>query len=118
MSAPVSCAWGGCGRTARWQIVIKIWALMTAPARRNDRNCCRLQFGVTVCDECKPNVKAADFLLPEGRARIATGLERAGVAMPDFNSAQVDFDEIVDKPLDIGAFVADVKRRGGTIIES
>jgi hypothetical protein len=112
------CIWGNCGKPARWQIGILIWAIGTPTGMRTKKRAAHLMWNVTCCDECRLKAKAADFLLPEGRERIATGIHRAGGAPPDFTTAQLTFDEIVDRPVDIKETIADVKRRGGTIIEA
>lgn len=116
--AACKCSWGGCGRAATSQIVLKVWALATAPARRNNKNCLRMIMSVTICDDCKPNVKVENFLLPEGRARIAAGIEKAGGAMPDFGSAELDFEPIINKPLEIEQIVSDARRRGQSVFEA
>jgi hypothetical protein len=92
--------WGQCGRPATAQIVLMIWSTATPRLLRNDKNCVRGLTSVTICETCKPNVKPADFLLPEGKERIATGLARAGAAPPDFTSAKLDFEEIIGEPID------------------
>jgi len=112
------CMYGQCGRPARWQIVIKLWALLMPRSVRNEKKCVRMLSGVTVCDDCRPNVNAQNFLLPEGRARIAQGLARAGAAVPDFATAAVDFEPIIDKPVDPEQLIRDVCRRGGSVIEA
>lgn len=116
--ATCKCSWGGCGRAATSQIVLKVWALATAPVRRTHKNCLRMIMSVTICDDCKPKAKAEHFLLPEGRARIAAGVEKAGFAMPDFGSAEIDFDPIIDRPTDIEQIVRDARRRGQSIFEA
>lgn len=112
------CSWGQCGRTARWQIGLMVWALgMPAPSRTS-KNCAKMLTGVTICDECRPNVKAEHFLLPEGRERIMTGFSRAGAALPDLSNAKLDFVEIVDKPIDPIEMALDAQRHGGKIYEA
>lgn len=113
-----SCQYGHCGRPARFEITLKIWALAMPPAKRNDSNCLRMMTGLGVCEECSRGVKAQNFLLPEGRARIAAGINRAGGALPDFDRAELDLVDLVDRPTDIEQMVADAKRAGGTVIES
>lgn len=118
MTEPVKCSWGGCGRDAKWQIVIKLWSLLTAKPARTDKNCIRMLSGVTICDECRERVSAQHFLLPEGRERIAQGLYRAGRSFPDFENAEVDFEPIIDRPIDPEEIVRQAKLSGGRIIEA
>jgi len=104
--------WGGCGRDATAQVCIKVWSTATPPLLRTAKNCVRMLSGVTICKECKASVKAEYNLLPESTGRIANGLSRAGFVSPDFTSAQLDFDEIIDTPVDPVEFA----RRGGAKI--
>lgn len=92
------CSWGECGRDARWQVGFKIWALGRP---KTAQNCLRMLSSVTVCDECRPKLKVEDFLLPEGRERIGSALLSLGKAIPDFNSAVLDLQEIIDEPVDV-----------------
>lgn len=82
-------------------------------AERHDKNCLEMLTSVTVCDDCKHNVKIEDFLIPEGKERIANGLVKAGAAEPDFDNAQLRFEEIIDEPIN----VLDVAKPGDDVIE-
>lgn len=102
MSA-AKCDWGGCGRPGKFQIGLKLWALLTPGAARNDRNALKMLTSVCVCEECAPKVKPSDFLLQEGRVRIAAALAKIGKAFPDFDAAEIALEEIIDKPIDLEA---------------
>jgi hypothetical protein len=115
VSAAGKCMWGGCGHDATAQICVKVWSLATPRLLRNEKNCLRMVTSVTICEECKANVKVEHFLLPEGKERIAQGLSRAGAAAPDFAHAALDFEEIIDRPLDPEEII---RRSGGKVIEA
>lgn len=99
------CIWGQCGREATYQIGVHVWALQTPMILRNQGNCIKMLTSVTVCEECSSKLKVADFLLPEGKERIASGLARAGRAEPDFANAKLDLVEIIDEPIDLDKFI-------------
>lgn len=118
MSARAKCSWGGCGRDARWQIGLRMWALATPTGARTSKNGITMLSGVTICEECRPKVKPSDFTLPEAREWIGGALLRMGKALPDFDAAQLTFEEIVDAPIDIEAEVRRLKMAGAKVWEA
>lgn len=100
MDPVTKCSLAGCQSTAKWQAIIKLWADVTPKPERIDHNCLEMITSVIACDAHKGDVKAEHFFTPEGRARILTGTDRAGVAAPDFDSALLEMREIVGKPID------------------
>lgn len=115
MKAKPKCVWGKCGRDADCQVGIKLWALSMPRMKRNEGNCIKMIHSVLVCEECRPNVKAEHFLLPEGKERITSGLLRAGKDVPDFAAAELYFIDIIDKPIDIMEMI---RTSGGKVIEA
>lgn len=118
MSAKAKCDWGGCGRPGEYQIGLKIWALATPKPARTERNALKMMTSVCICEECRPRITPEDFLLPQGKERIAAGLLAAGRALPDFSSAKMVFDEIVGEPVDPTAFARAAKLTGKPVWEA
>lgn len=114
----VKCMFGNHDAPARWQVQLRIWAHATAAPQRTKKNGALLVTSVCVCDECREKVKAIDFLLPEGRERIASGFSRAGAMPPDFNSAVLEFAEIIDRPRDMLKEAEQSRLLGGKVIEA
>lgn len=112
------CDWGGCGNPGEFQIGLRLWAFSTPPQSRTTKNGLLMLTSVCVCRACSARVKPADFLLPEGKERIATGLLRAGKAPPDFTSAEIVLEPIVDAPIDLAAEARAARLAGGGIIEA
>lgn len=92
------CLLQGCGKPAVWQVGFKIWA---AGHPRLARNCLQCLASIVVCDACRDRVDVKDFLLPEGKERIARALLAMGRAAPDFSTAELCFVPIVDTPIDV-----------------
>jgi hypothetical protein len=99
--ATLKCSMGECKRPARWQIGMMLHAVSMPAEQRTDKNAAKGLTSLVVCDECRASVKPKDLLSPEGRARIATGFFRAGRAMPDFDNVRIEFEEIIDQPIDV-----------------
>lgn len=102
----VKCAWGdNCEGTPKWQVELRLWALSMDITARTHSNCIKMLSSVVVCEECRPRMKAQDFLVPEAKERIATVVNRAGRDVPDFERAALHFVEIIDEPLDVMALI-------------
>jgi len=112
------CDWGGCGREGKWQIGLRMWSIAAPRSLRTERNALKMLVSVCICDECKPRVKVEDFLLPEGKERIAGALAKTGRAAPDFSSAEIAFEEIVGAPVDPVAVARQAKLMGKPVWEA
>lgn len=87
------CAWGQCGRDATQRIGFKLYALGFP---KIDRYSLTYWASVSVCDECKPEVKIEHFLLPEGKERIASAMLAMGRQIPDFTTGELKFQDLDD----------------------
>lgn len=100
---------------------MKVWALTTPPGMRTSKNAAKMLTSIVVCDECKDNVHVSHIITPEGKAllnalgaaharapharsfwkRIAQPFSKVGRAWPDYDSIVLDFQEIIDEPVDL-----------------
>lgn len=118
MMANAKCDWGGCGRPGDYQIGLRMWALATAAGQRTNGNSLKMLTSVCVCRECRPKVKASDFTLPEMRERVNSAMMSIGRAAPDFDAAELVFDEIIDAPVDLPAEARAAKLMGKPVWEA
>lgn len=52
---------------------------------------------LATCEACQSKVSVQNFLLPEGRDKIASGFIRAGRAIPDFDRAWLEWGVVGDE---------------------
>ena len=81
---------------ARWSAVIKLWAASQPTIQRTAKTCATLNWDMVFCDDCKEAIKIENLLVPAGRERIANEFQKAGRAVPDFDAAVLQYDELVD----------------------
>lgn len=64
--------------------------------RRSSNNALKMMMPLAVCPECQAKMGVENFLLPEGKRRIAAALFAVGKAPPDFDNAWLEWGRIGD----------------------
>ncbi len=90
-----------CKNEAEYQVGMRIWSLATDPKKYTSKNCLSALTSICVCQECQPEVKVEDFLGVDKRSEIAATIARMGRGLPNFSSAQLHFEPIIDEPQDV-----------------
>lgn len=91
--SPVQCTHKDCVKLARWRVGFRVWAKGYTKANSRPMEGFILQY--IVCDEHRSGIDVKDLLLPEGRARIVAANRMIGRAEPDFDTAEVAFQDLL-----------------------
>ncbi len=65
--------------------------------KRGQGSPCMFFMPLAVCRDCSQEFDVQNFLLPEGRARIAAAMAAMGKARPDFDNAWLTWGAIGDR---------------------
>lgn len=75
-----------------------VMCMVSVGSRRGQHAPLRMHLvGHAICAECQIGVSVQDFLLPEGRERIAEAMHAAGRARPDFDGAWLEWGRVGDR---------------------
>ncbi len=74
-----TCNLKDCGRPARWQVALLLFATGFTKYSQG----MRAETGLAICAECAKTAKAADFIADEGWAKLSEAIVAIGKLPPD-----------------------------------
>ena len=83
----------GCVNPAKWQIVLKLWAIGQTKARHEPS---KALISLCVCQRHRQESTVKNVLSQEAKSKLTVQLAERGFPMPDFRLAELEFIEVKD----------------------